>query len=141
MDILDKIPANMKIVGLLGVLASLYRKDFSPLIWAFMYYWLASGWLDFQYQQQQKQIELESMPTPEEIQAELLAQQQRQNEARMAVDPRQVTTRREILPTIREKQMNARGFVSHYNSTRDEDEEMMNARKPGRLEKYVSRDW
>lgn len=131
---------NVKIVGLLGVLASLYRKDFSPLIWAFMYYWLASGWLDFQHQQQ-KQIEQQMLPTPEEIQAELLAQQRKTNEAKMAVDVRQVTTRREILPTIREKQMNARGFVSHYNSTRDEDEEMMNARKPGRLEKYVSRDW
>jgi hypothetical protein len=136
MDEFGQVSTNLKIVTFLGALASLYRKDFTPLVFAYMYYYLMSHWNAMNTHNMQQET-----VTMEDIQAELAAQHQREIEAKMGADPRQLEPRRQILPTVKEKQMNARGFVSGFNSSRADDEEMMNARKSGPWERRLSKQY
>jgi hypothetical protein len=131
---MDEIPTNLKIVTFLGLLASLYRREFTPLVFAYMYYYLVTHWNNMTQQQA-----LQQAPTMEEIQAELAAEQQRAIVAKMGADPRQMQQRRQILPTVKQKQMNARGFVKGFQSSQKEDEDMMNAGRPGPRERHIAK--
>lgn len=102
-----------------------------------MYYYLVSksDWFRLNFEKQTEQ----QAPTMEEIQFELAAEHQRQVESKMADDPRQIQQRRQILPTIKEKQMNARGFVRGFQSSQKEDEDMMDAGRPGPREHHIAK--
>jgi hypothetical protein len=122
------------ILAFLGVIASLYRKSFTPLIFVYMYYYLLLNWDEMNPRKTEQQA-----PTMEEIQVELAAEHQRQVEFKMGDDPRQIQQRKQILPTLKEKQMNARGFVKGFQSSQKEDEDMMDAGRPGPRERHIAK--